>query len=93
MRHIILIRHGQYNLSGKTDEEKVLTALGTHDFMVYIFDSYHYFVCLGYVTIAQNPKTLHIDRIKISHRVNRQQPSNVLVISCPRRANIRHFRR
>lgn len=29
-RHIILIRHGQYNLSGKNDEERVLTALGKH---------------------------------------------------------------
>ncbi|CAG9820564.1 unnamed protein product [Phaedon cochleariae] len=27
-RHIILIRHGQYNLNGSTDEERVLTKLG-----------------------------------------------------------------
>ena len=27
-RHIILIRHGQYNLNGKTDAEKYLTTLG-----------------------------------------------------------------
>ncbi len=27
-RHLVLIRHGQYNLGGKTDEEKYLTELG-----------------------------------------------------------------
>ncbi|XP_022902844.1 serine/threonine-protein phosphatase Pgam5, mitochondrial isoform X2 [Onthophagus taurus] len=27
-RHIILIRHGQYNLEGKTDSERILTGLG-----------------------------------------------------------------
>jgi len=27
-RHLILVRHGQYNLSGKTDEERHLTELG-----------------------------------------------------------------
>ena len=27
-RHIILVRHGQYNLDGKTDEERYLTKLG-----------------------------------------------------------------
>ncbi|KAF4524269.1 hypothetical protein B566_EDAN012032 [Ephemera danica] len=28
VRHIILIRHGQYNMSGKTDKERTLTELG-----------------------------------------------------------------
>lgn len=28
VRNIIMIRHGQYNLDGKTDKERVLTALG-----------------------------------------------------------------
>lgn len=28
VRHIILIRHGQYNLSGATDPERILTELG-----------------------------------------------------------------
>lgn len=28
VRHLILIRHGQYNLYGNTDEEKILTKLG-----------------------------------------------------------------
>lgn len=27
-RHIFLIRHGQYNLNGETDEERKLTELG-----------------------------------------------------------------
>ena len=27
-RHLLLIRHGQYNLEGKSDAERVLTALG-----------------------------------------------------------------
>jgi len=27
-RHLILIRHGQYNLEGESDEERILTALG-----------------------------------------------------------------
>lgn len=27
-RHLILVRHGQYNLAGKTDEERFLTELG-----------------------------------------------------------------
>ena len=27
-RHIILIRHGQYNLDGKTDDQRYLTELG-----------------------------------------------------------------
>lgn len=27
-RHLILIRHGQYNLQGTTDSERVLTELG-----------------------------------------------------------------
>lgn len=27
-RHLILVRHGQYNLNGKTDEERYLTELG-----------------------------------------------------------------
>ena len=27
-RHIILIRHGQYNLKGETDEDRYLTELG-----------------------------------------------------------------
>lgn len=30
VRHLLLIRHGQYNISGKSDEERVLTDLGTH---------------------------------------------------------------
>lgn len=29
-RHIILIRHGQYNLAGLTDVERKLTTLGSH---------------------------------------------------------------
>jgi serine/threonine-protein phosphatase PGAM5 len=29
VRHLLLIRHGQYNMSGKSDEERVLTDLGT----------------------------------------------------------------
>jgi serine/threonine-protein phosphatase PGAM5 len=28
VRHIILIRHGQYNLSGKVDVERTLTEVG-----------------------------------------------------------------
>ncbi|XP_023703133.1 serine/threonine-protein phosphatase PGAM5, mitochondrial-like isoform X2 [Cryptotermes secundus] len=28
VRHLLLIRHGQYNMSGKSDEERVLTDLG-----------------------------------------------------------------
>lgn len=28
VRHILLIRHGQYHMDGKTDAEKVLTELG-----------------------------------------------------------------
>lgn len=28
VRHILLIRHGQYHTDGKTDAEKVLTELG-----------------------------------------------------------------
>ncbi|CAI9617270.1 unnamed protein product [Staurois parvus] len=27
-RHVLLVRHGQYNVDGKADSEKVLTALG-----------------------------------------------------------------
>lgn len=27
-RHVILIRHGQYNLDGNTDQDRVLTKLG-----------------------------------------------------------------
>ncbi|XP_035743144.1 serine/threonine-protein phosphatase PGAM5, mitochondrial-like isoform X2 [Vespa mandarinia] len=30
MRHLVLIRHGQYNTAGKIDSEKVLTELGRH---------------------------------------------------------------
>ena len=29
VRHLLLIRHGQYNMNGKTDAERVLTELGT----------------------------------------------------------------
>lgn len=28
VRNIILIRHGQYNTSGRTDQERILTELG-----------------------------------------------------------------
>jgi len=28
VRHLILVRHGQYNLDGKTDDERVLTPMG-----------------------------------------------------------------
>lgn len=28
VRHILLIRHGQYHKDGKTDKERVLTELG-----------------------------------------------------------------
>lgn len=28
VRHIILIRHGQYNTKGKTDSDRTLTTLG-----------------------------------------------------------------
>jgi serine/threonine-protein phosphatase PGAM5 len=31
VRHFLLIRHGQYNMSGKSDEERVLTDLGMHN--------------------------------------------------------------
>lgn len=34
-RHLILIRHGQYNLNGISDTERVLTELGT--FFNFIF--------------------------------------------------------
>lgn len=27
-RHLILIRHGQYNLNGETDKQRILTELG-----------------------------------------------------------------
>lgn len=30
VRHIILIRHGQYQLTGATDKERILTELGRH---------------------------------------------------------------
>lgn len=29
-RHLFLIRHGQYNLEGRYDSERVLTMLGKH---------------------------------------------------------------
>lgn len=29
-RHLILIRHGQYNTDGITDDERILTALGRY---------------------------------------------------------------
>lgn len=32
VRHLILIRHGQYNRQGNTDEEKILTILGNYNF-------------------------------------------------------------
>lgn len=34
VRHIILIRHGQYDLSGKTDKARVLTELGEKIFYI-----------------------------------------------------------
>jgi serine/threonine-protein phosphatase PGAM5 len=30
VRHLLLIRHGHYNLSGKSDKERVLTDLGMY---------------------------------------------------------------
>lgn len=34
VRHIFLIRHGQYNMSGKTDKERTLTKLGQEQAML-----------------------------------------------------------
>lgn len=38
IRHLFLIRHGQYNLNGRTDKERVLTELG---FFFIIFTSFN----------------------------------------------------
>lgn len=34
VRHLFLIRHGQYNLDGATDKERVLTELGNYFYNV-----------------------------------------------------------
>lgn len=34
VRHILLIRHGQYHTDGKTDKQRVLTNLGEYFFSV-----------------------------------------------------------
>lgn len=34
MRHLFLIRHGQYNLEGATDKERVLTELGKNPTLI-----------------------------------------------------------
>lgn len=36
-RHIFLIRHGQYNLEGKTDQERALTELGKIEFFFFTY--------------------------------------------------------
>lgn len=36
-RHIIMIRHGQYNLAGVTDVERKLTVLGMNIFITKVF--------------------------------------------------------
>lgn len=35
VRHLILIRHGQYNLDGKTDAERILTELGENSLIFF----------------------------------------------------------
>lgn len=41
-RHIFLIRHGQYNLSGETDAERTLTELGMYTYAI----NKHYIGCI-----------------------------------------------
>lgn len=37
VRHLLLIRHGQYELDGKTDEERVLTSLGMYQCIIWFY--------------------------------------------------------
>lgn len=39
VRHLLLIRHGQYNLSGETDSDRVLTDLGLFTTINYLIIS------------------------------------------------------
>lgn len=48
-RHIFLIRHGQYNLSGETDGERKLTELGMYLIYLWIITK-----CLYFVPIENN---------------------------------------
>lgn len=40
VRHLFLIRHGQYNLKGKSDSERRLTELGIFDTIFFIWKYY-----------------------------------------------------
>lgn len=38
-RHLLLIRHGQYNLNGATDDDRILTKLGQWIIYIYVYMS------------------------------------------------------
>uniref|UniRef100_A0A1B6J4Q5 Serine/threonine-protein phosphatase PGAM5, mitochondrial n=1 Tax=Homalodisca liturata TaxID=320908 RepID=A0A1B6J4Q5_9HEMI len=77
-RHIFLIRHGQYNLSGKTDTERILTKLGTEQAFLTgkrLQEFGHKYTHLIVSTMTRAKETAAL--------IQESLPNNLKVIHCP----------
>lgn len=76
-RHLILVRHGQYNLSGKTDDERFLTTLGREQARLTGLRLKE--LALPYTRLIQSSMTRATETASI---ISKQLPSDLQVVSC-----------
>lgn len=76
-RHLILVRHGQYNLSGKTDNEKFLTDLGREQARLTGLRLKE--LALPYTRLVQSTMTRATETATI---ISKELPADLKVTSC-----------
>ena len=76
-RHLILVRHGQYNLAGKTDGERYLTDLGREQARITGLRLKE--LALPYTRLIQSTMTRATETASI---ISKQLPSDLQVTSC-----------
>lgn len=76
-RHLILVRHGQYNLSGKTDNERFLTELGREQARLTGLRLKE--LALPYTRLVQSTMTRATETASI---ISKQLPTSLEVTSC-----------
>ena len=76
-RHLILVRHGQYNLSGKTDNERFLTELGREQARLTGLRLKE--LALPYTRLVQSTMTRATETATI---ISKELPSDLPVTSC-----------
>lgn len=76
-RHLILVRHGQYNLTGKSDSEKFLTELGREQARLTGLRLKE--LALPYTRLVQSTMTRATETATI---ISKELPSDLKVTSC-----------